>query len=145
MRITAMTAVALPHPAAPALVSAEHVHDLITERMQLQRELKAATDRAVRAERELAHERTKRDVMITGMEFALDNARVADALVVDGRLVVLYETGAVYQMQDAAVDAPGQSGYRQLWVALPSLPDSIAAVRDAQRDEPEYTGMAVVS
>lgn len=99
-----------------ALVAADHVHDLIQEKSQLERDLTSARVRNATLRRELAR--------------LVDAPTVVGSHVVDGLLTLTLSTGAVIQRRPHVIDTSEEFGYSFRWVALEPLPDTPAAIVD---------------
>lgn len=130
-----MSAPALSLPARPieqeTLVSSAHVHDLMAENRQLRLDLVSAN--------------AARDNLFKQLNYAVAAGKVKDTLLVDGMLTVVLSTGRVQQLQQRAIDAPRESGYRAVWVELPAVPGTAAAhLADADGDRTLPFGMDVI-
>lgn len=114
-----------------ALVPAEHVHDLISDREQLERQLRAANLRNERLERSLT--------------LAMTPYSGHTATTVDGVLTIVLNAGDVYQRATRVIDRPGESGYELAWVKQAPVPGSPASVlEDALSDRDGLTEMDVI-
>jgi hypothetical protein len=115
-----MTAAARPIEAA-TLVPSNHVHDLIRDKSELERDLKSA--------------RARNATLLKQLNLAVSAGKVQDTLVVDGLLTTVLTTGRVLQLQTKSIESRTEAGYRAEWVEIAPIPGTAAAYLAASKEE----------
>jgi hypothetical protein len=117
----------LPRPIEEeTLVSSAHVHDLIRDKSDLERDLREA--------------RALNTNLMKQLNLAVAAGKVKDSFMVDGMLTVVLTTGRVQQLQTKCIATEHETSYRSIWVDLPAVPGTAARYEEAARTGDRFPG-----